>query len=316
MKSKNDILKALAFLVDGYIDFREGLLERKTTIPENLIKGMSYMKVLALLEGKDFPNNMNDFIKLTSVPIGNWGYDFLNESIEDLDISDYCLYQADTIDEFDEYSYYGYDDEDEDEEVDVLYQAKQIKKALFTGADIEEFYNDKIFYDLFKHLSQEEYQICRDGINNSLLKKRSILSAGNFKGVNLEVSNILKEKVYTKIDKYTQVHKSDKYKDGVVVKCPVCEALMERHGRYNLKCPIPKCNFKKEKLGISLHAYNPEDVIPYDDNLIVLKKNFHNSIKFPGIAELELLEALNKFNKEYNAISRIVKYPKKTLLTF
>ena len=34
MKSKNDILKALAFLVDGYIDFREGLLERKTTIPD------------------------------------------------------------------------------------------------------------------------------------------------------------------------------------------------------------------------------------------------------------------------------------------
>lgn len=315
MYSKRNVLKALAFLVDGYIDFREGILIKNTEIPINFVKGISYMKVLALKEKKNFPNNMNEFIKLTTIPIGDWGYDFLNNAIEDLDIKHCCLYQPNQIDDFDEYSYYEYED-DEDEEIDVLYQAKEIKNALFTGADIEEFYNDQIFYELFKHLEEEEYQICRDGINNTLLKLTNFPSVGYFKGLSFEVINILKSKVYTKVDKYTQVHNHPDYKNGVVIKCPVCGALMEKYGRYHLKCPIPKCNFKKEKLRISIHAYNKENMVAYNENLMVLKKNFHNSIKFPGIAELELLDALTEFNKTYNTISKIVKYPKKDSADF
>ena len=315
MNNQNNTLKHLAFLVDGYIQLRESILEKKNDIPTDFIKGMSYMKVLALKEGKSFPNNMNNFNELITVPIGKWGYDFINDAIEGLNIEHCCLYQPNLIDEFDEDSYY--DEEDyENEDLDVLAQAKEIRKALFTGADIEEFYNDKIFYELFKHLDQEEYQICRDGINNNLLTTRNFMASGNFKGLSPDVISILKEHVYTKVDKYTQAHNHPNYKDGVVVQCPTCGALMERFGRYHLKCPIPKCEFKKKKLKLSLYAYNESDFIPYKDNLLVLKKSFHNSIKFPGIAELELLDALDKLNKKHNIILKIEKYPKKDSADF
>lgn len=314
MNNQNDILKNLAYLVDGYIAFRESILEKRSDMPANFIKGISYMKVLALKEGKSFPSNMNDFSKLINIPIGDWGYDFLNDAIADLGIENFCLYQPELVEEFDEYSYYN--EEDYDEDVDVLAQAKEIRKALFSGTDIEEFYNDKIFYELFKHLDQEEYQICRDGINNSLLNTRNFLSSGNFKGVSPDVKHILENDVYTKVDKFTQVHKHPDYPNGVVFQCPECGALLERYERHHLKCPIPKCEFKKKLLKQSLFAFDKNKPIPYKDNLLVLKKSFHNSIKFPGIAEMELLEALNAFNKKYGLISNIEKYPKKDSADF
>lgn len=315
MNNKKYTLQSLAYLVDGYIELRENILNKTNEIPQNFIKGVSFLQVLAIKEGTQFPGSLNKFSSLIEVPIGDWNFNFIKEAIDGLNIEHCCLYQANPIDELDEYSYY-LEDEYMDEEIDVLAQAKEIRKALFTGTDIEEFYNDKIFYELFKHLNQEEYQVCRDGINNNLLTTRNFLSPGNFKGLNPDAINILKEDVYTKVDKYTQVHKHPDFKDGVIIKCPTCEALMERHGKYHLKCPIPKCEFKKKKLKVSLYAYNQSDVIPYKDNMLVLKKNFHNSIKFPGIAESELLEALHKFNEKHGVVLKIEKYPKKDSADF
>lgn len=315
MNNKRYTLQSLAYLIDGYIELRENILNKNSEIPQNFIKGLCFLQVLAIKESKTFPSSLNTFNSLIDIPIGDWDFDFIKEAIDGLNIEHCCLYQANPIDELDEDAYYlEYDYMDED--VDVLAQAKEIRKALFTGTDIDEFYNDKVFYELFKHLSQEQYQICRDGINNNLLTTRNFLSSDNFKGLNPDAINILKEDIYAKVDKYTQVHKHPHYKNGVVIKCPTCGALMERHGRYHLKCPIPKCEFKKKKLKLSLYAYNKSDCIPYKDNMLVLKRNFHNSIKFPGIAEMELLEELHRLNKECNIISKIEKYPKKDSADF
>lgn len=314
MDKKRYTLKSLAYLVDGYIELRENILNKNTEIPKKFLEGISFLQLLAIQEGKHFPGSLNAFQDLIEVPIGEWDFEFIQESIQDLNISHCCLHQTDFIDVYDEEAYYN-EDEVEDDDIDVLAQAKEIRNALFVGSDIEEYFNDSIFYELFKHLNQEEYEICREGINNNLLTTRNFLGAGHFKGLNPEVVNILKESVYTKVDKYTQVHKHSDYKEGVVIKCSTCGALMERYGRY-LKCPIPKCAFKKEKLNISMFAYNQSDIVPYKDNLLVLKKSFHNSIKFPGIAEQELLSALDKFNKKYNTILKIEKYPKKDSADF
>lgn len=316
MNKKRDTLKSLAYLIDGYIELRENILNKNTEIPSKFLKGISFLQFLAIQENKHFPGSLNKFKDLITVPIGEWDFEFIQEAIQDLNISHCCLHQTECIDEYDEEAYYDEFDMENEEEIDVLAQAKEIRNALLFGEDIEEYFNDSVFYDLFEHLNQEQYEICREGINNNLLTTRNFLSAGHFKGLNPEAVNILKEHVYIKVDKYTQVHPHDKHKDGVVIKCPTCGALMEKYGKYHVKCPIPKCGFKKNKLNISMFAYNQSDIVPYKENLLVLKKSFHNSIKFPGIAEQELLNALNKFNKKYNTISKIEKYPKKDSADF
>ena len=319
MKNKEYTLKSLAYLVDGYLELRNNISNNKSEIPNKFIKGLSSLKLISIKEGENFPSSLDGFYPLISTPIGEWGYDFINKAIENLEINEYALYQTEFKDEeYDEDSFYFDDEEHDYEDIDVLAGAKNIKKAILMNtdaSDINEIFNDKTFYKIRNSLDQEGYEIFRDDMTNNLLSTRDFGKVNCFKGLDDKIIDIIKNDMYTTVDRYTQVHTLNNSKP-VIVKCPVCRALMEKDGRHHLKCPIPKCNTKKKLLGYSLHSYNDSDIIPYNNNLRVLKTYYHNSIKFPGIAESELLEALNKFNKKYGFISKIVKYPKKDSADF
>lgn len=319
MTNKEYTLKSLAYLVDGYIELRNNISDRNSEIPAKFIKGLSSLQLIGIKEQEYFPSNLDKFYELITIPIGKWGYDFINNAIDGLNINEYALYQEDLIDEYDEDSFYFDNEEFDEEDVDVLAGAKKIKKAILSNSDasdIDEFFNDRVFYELFKNLDQDNYQICRDGINNNLIRTRDFEGPNYFKGLSKEVIDLLRKDIYTRVDKYTQVHIDGNTKKPVIIKCSECGALMERDGKHHLKCPIPKCNTKKKMLGYSLHSYNNSDIIPYNQNILVLKHYYHKSIKFPGIAETELLNALNKFNNKYGLISKIVKYPKKDSADF